>query len=361
MLHKTSQRGVAVSLVAGLLAASAACSPASASQSTPKTTGMSPRSTTARPARSPERTSPGTLSAVADRLVFTRSPSPATSSKLYSPVGVAVDAHGDLFIADTGNYVVEEVTPAGRLSVVAGDGKEGRPTPGPATSSELDGPAGWRWTPTGTCSSPTGQQRRGGGHPRREAVGGRRGAGKSGPPTPGPATSSSLTGRTGWRWTPTVTCSSPTGQQRRGEGHPRRETVGGGGGRQRGPPTPGPATSSELDGPAGVAVDAHGDLFIADTENNVVEEVTPAGGLSVVAGDGKRGRPTPGPATSSQLDEPFGVAADAQGDLFIADSGNCVVEEVTPAGRLSVVAGDGDRARRHRALPPAQGSTSRPG
>ena len=61
----------------------------------------------------------------------------------------------------------------------------------------------------------------------------------------------------------------------------------------------GPAKSSSLDGPVGVAVDAHGNLFIADTGNNLVEEVTAAGRLSVVAGNGKPGRPTPGPATRS--------------------------------------------------------------
>jgi hypothetical protein len=145
---------------------------------------------------------------------------------------VAVGVHGDLFIADLLNNVVEEVTPGGRLSVVAGDGEEG-------------------------------------------------------------------------------------------------------------PPTRGPATSSELDEPYGVALGARGDLFIADTANDVVEEVTPGGRLSVVAGDGEEGPPTRGPATKSELDGPCGVAVDTRGDLFIADTGNNLVEEVTPAGRLSVVAGKG--------------------
>jgi hypothetical protein len=87
-----------------------------------------------------------------------------------------------------------------------------------------------------------------------------------------------------------------------------------------------------------VAVDAHGDLLI-DSVNSVVEEVTPAGSLSVIAGvAGKFGPPTPGPATSSEfggpanrsdLDGPFGVAVDGHGDLFIADEINSDVEKVT--------------------------------
>ena len=78
-----------------------------------------------------------------------------------------------------------------------------------------------------------------------------------------------------------------------------------------------------------MAVAAHGDLFIADSGDNVVEEVTPAGRLLVVAGSGNTGAPTPGPATSSHLWSPTGVAVDAHGDLFIADWGNDDIEEVT--------------------------------
>ena len=71
-----------------------------------------------------------------------------------------------------------------------------------------------------------------------------------------------------------------------------------------------------------------------------MEEVTPAGRLSVVAGDGSKARPRRALPQRSSLDDPDGVAVDAHGDLFIADSVNDVVEEVTPAGKLSVVAGE---------------------
>ena len=89
-------------------------------------------------------------------------------------------------------------------------------------------------------------------------------------------------------------------------------------------------------------MDAHGNLFIADAANNVVEEVTPAGRLSVVAGvAGKQGRPTPGPAARSEaLACPSGVALDARGDLFIAGHGQLRRgrEHFRP-GILAVVAG----------------------
>jgi secreted PhoX family phosphatase len=108
-----------------------------------------------------------------------------------------------------------------------------------------------------------------------------------------------------------------------------------------GAPTAGPATSSELSRPNGAAVDSAGNLYIADTQNNEVEKVTPLGTLSVVAGTGSLGAPTPGPATSSDLNQPSGVAVNSAGNLYIADTQNNVVEKVTPSGTLSVVAGTG--------------------
>jgi hypothetical protein len=96
-----------------------------------------------------------------------------------------------------------------------------------------------------------------------------------------------------------------------------------------GAPTPGAATSSALAFPSGVAVDAIGNLYIADTDNNVVEKVTPGGVLTVVAGTGSASVPNPGPATSSGLAAPQGVAVDTAGNVYIADTRNSVVEKLS--------------------------------
>jgi hypothetical protein len=109
-----------------------------------------------------------------------------------------------------------------------------------------------------------------------------------------------------------------------------------------GVPTPGgAATNSNLDSPEGVAVDGAGNVYIADTHNHEIEKVTPAGVLSVIAGTGTDGPPTAGPATSSDLNNPFGVTVDGAGNVYIADSSNSQIEKVTPAGALSVIAGTG--------------------
>ena len=106
----------------------------------------------------------------------------------------------------------------------------------------------------------------------------------------------------------------------------------------------GPATAAELNGPNGVAVDSAGDLFIADTANNVIREVVKAtGDIITVAGNGTAGYSGDnGPATAAELDSPRGIAVDSAGDLFIADSGNNVIREVVKAtGDIITVAGNG--------------------
>lgn len=99
----------------------------------------------------------------------------------------------------------------------------------------------------------------------------------------------------------------------------------------------GPATQARLNNPAGVAVDGTGDVFIADTANNVIREVdaatgviTTVAGFTSTAGDSGDG----GSATQARLRAPQSVAVDAKGNLFIADTANNRVREVRAAGSL---------------------------
>jgi len=103
----------------------------------------------------------------------------------------------------------------------------------------------------------------------------------------------------------------------------------------------GPAVSAELSGVAGVAVDAAGNLFIADSGNNRIRKVTPAGIITTVAGNGKStASGDGGPATSAQLSA-MSIAIDASDDLFIGDSLNYRVREVSASGTITTVAGAG--------------------
>jgi len=105
----------------------------------------------------------------------------------------------------------------------------------------------------------------------------------------------------------------------------------------------GPATLAQLFNPYGVASDSAGNLYIADTSNNRIRKVTPAGIISTVVGNGSYGfSGDGGRATSAQLAAPRGVAMDAAGKLYIADYGNNRIRKVTAAGIINTVAGNGN-------------------
>ncbi len=110
----------------------------------------------------------------------------------------------------------------------------------------------------------------------------------------------------------------------------------------------GPATSAELNGPQSLAIDSGGDVFIANSLNNRVQEVTAAGTMTTIAGTGESGYSGDGGlASQAKLDNPTGVAIGFDGAIFIADSGNNVVREVTRdpvtgADVIATFAGTGD-------------------
>jgi trimeric autotransporter adhesin len=104
----------------------------------------------------------------------------------------------------------------------------------------------------------------------------------------------------------------------------------------------GPATSAKLYAPKGVAVDGQGNVYIADSNNFRVRKVTSTGTITTFAGGGKPGvLGDGGPATSAALRNPFGVAVDGQGNVYIADTDNMRVRKVSAGGTITTIAGTG--------------------
>jgi sugar lactone lactonase YvrE len=217
----------------------------------------------------------------------------ALSAQLFAPYGVAVDSAGNLYIADQGNEVIRRVDAAsGTITTVAGNGTQGYSGDGgPAGGAELNGCVGITVDAAGNlyiADSGNDVIRR-------------------------------------------VDAASGTISTVAGTGTPGYSGDGG------------PATSAQLAAPAGVALDAAGNLYIADASNSVIRRVLSVSGtIATVAGTGQQGgNGNGGPATNAQLALPHGVAVDAAGNLFIADEGNYSIRRVDSAsGNISIAAGN---------------------
>ncbi len=100
----------------------------------------------------------------------------------------------------------------------------------------------------------------------------------------------------------------------------------------------GPATAAKLNGPYHVDSDAEGNLYFADAANHAVRVVDRSGTIRTVAGTGKPGaRGDGGPADEARLNEPYAVAVDDSGAMYITDTGNSRVRRVSPSGTIRTI------------------------
>ena len=104
----------------------------------------------------------------------------------------------------------------------------------------------------------------------------------------------------------------------------------------------GPATAASLNLPRGLAINSAGGVYISDTGNSRVRLVSPAGIISTVAGNGSYGATGDGgQATNASFSDVTDIALDAAGNLYIADASNHRIRKVTPGGIVTTVAGTG--------------------
>jgi hypothetical protein len=254
-----------------------------------------------------------------------------------SPAGIARDAAGNAYVADTGNNVVVRYDSTGTRTVIAGTGTAGNSgNGGPATSAALSAPSAVTVTPAGAIFIAD--------------------TGNSVVRRIDPITGVINIAAGG----ATTTCAAAL------------DTFGNGC----------LGSQAKLAAPAGLASDSRGNVYIADTGNNIIRELTTSGyiftiggpsfsgptalqvdpysnifvadtghstireiaagtgAVTTVAGNGQNGSTgNGGAATSAELSNPTGIALDAAGDLYIADTGNDVIRLVNAAGTINTVAG----------------------
>jgi sugar lactone lactonase YvrE len=267
----------------------------------------------------------------------------ATDVRLSHPGGLAFDAAGNLFIADTDDNKILEVTVDGILSVVAGTGQQGfGGDGGPATSAELDSPLGVAVDAKGNVYIADTHNNR-----IREVSSGVittiAGTGKPGFSGDGGAAAAAQLDDPA-----AVAVDSKFNVYIADENNNRvREIVGGtistvaGNGQQTYSGDDGLAVKAGLDSPNGVVVDSSFNIYIADTHNQRIRKVVFAtGGIGTVAGTGAKGFSGDGAGISAELARPLGVAVDGSGNLYIADADNDRIRTLV-SGKLSTVAGNG--------------------
>jgi uncharacterized protein (TIGR03437 family) len=263
----------------------------------------------------------------------------ATSAQLNGPYGVAVDAAGNLYIADTTNSRISKVS-NGVITTVAGTGVCGVPGDngdnGPATSAPLCYPYGVAVDTAGNLYIADGNRISKVSNGIITTVAGNGTEGYSG--DNGPATSAELNNPTGVAVDSAgnLYIADSFNQRIRKVSNGVITTVAGSGstapfsGGYSG--DNGPATSAQLYLPYGIAVDAAGSLYIADSQNFRVREVS-NGVITTVAGNGTSGYGGDnGPAASAQLAYPQGVAVDSAGDVYVADTVNDRIRVLIPSG-----------------------------
>ena len=102
----------------------------------------------------------------------------------------------------------------------------------------------------------------------------------------------------------------------------------------------GPLSVAQFNRPIGIAVDASGNVYVADTENNAIRKIDTAGNVTTLAGSTTAGF-TDGPSTTARFYAPIDVTVDAADNVYVADIGNNVIRKVTPAGFVTTLAGAG--------------------
>jgi sugar lactone lactonase YvrE len=102
----------------------------------------------------------------------------------------------------------------------------------------------------------------------------------------------------------------------------------------------GTGVNASFNTPLGIAVDGSNNIYVADTGNDTIRKISPSGVVTTLAGVAGEAGSLDGYGTEALFSSPEGLALDSNGNLYVADTGNNLIRKITPAGAVSTVAGD---------------------
>jgi len=206
------------------------------------------------------------------------------AARFYYPYGVAVDGGGNVYVADNGNSTIRKITSGGAVTTLAGTAGVVGFADGTGSAAFFNGPIGMAVDTGGNVY-----------------------VGDNGNNTIRKVTSGGVV--TTLAGTPGVGYADGTG------------------------------SAARFNAPSGVTVDASGNTYVTDTNNDTIRKITPAGVVTTLAGTAGRPGSADGTGAAALFYAPFAIAADASGNLFVCDNGNNTIRKITPGGQVTTLAG----------------------
>ena len=257
------------------------------------------------------------------------------------PAGVAADNAGNLFVADTYNCTIRQVSSGGVVTTLAGLAGSGGTNDGTGSAARFWYPAGVAADSAGTLYVADQLS-----HTIRQITSG--GAVSTLAGSAGNSGTNDGTGSAARFWYPVSVAVDQTGNVYVADyyNHTIRRIASGGvvttlaGLAGSGGTNDGMSSEARFYYPSGVAVDSTGDLYVADSGNHTIRKVTSAGLVTTLAGQAETSGTNDGPGSAARFYYPQGVAVDSAGNVFVADRYNHTIRKVTSAGAVTTLGGD---------------------